>query len=422
MNEAEWLASDDPLPMLACVVQLAGPEVFRKAMLFGCACCREVWELLPPGARAGVEAVESAVEVTAGLRQIARAEEPVIDALPDDGFASPEDYARYYAVGAVLILVDKDNFKGSQVNDFAIEQAVARVVNARVGMALHDKVTAARRRAEAGPRRRLAGVMRDVFGNPFRERKLPKKWLTKEGTATARRICDGHAFRELPALADALVAAGCDDEELLHHCRGRGPHVRGCWAVDLILGHSFPARKLVKLLEKREAERVRAETPQEPGAVRVCVDEAYGLAFAYDEGNRKALEKTALAEFGPEIYHEKAAGPLQKTGLIRIFDFDSREREDPFAAEVYVGRPPAAERVTKASARRPQRGPLHLPTGKLRVETTTSLSVGPEEPENEGVTVTVPPGTYDAALFVRKADKVHLLVLTSAKPGRRRLP
>jgi hypothetical protein len=422
MNEAEWLASDDPLPMLACVTQLAGPEVFRKAMLFGCGCCREVWDVLPPGARAGVAVVESAADGKAGVRQIARAEEAVVEALPDDGFASPGDYDRYYAVGAVLILVDKDNIEGSQVNNFAIEQAVQRVINARAGMALHDKVTAARRRAEAGPRRRLAGVMRDVFGNPFRERKLPKKWLTKEVTAAAKRIYDGHAYGQLPALADALAAAGCDDEELLDHCRGREPHVRGCWAVDLILGHSYPARKLVKLQEKVEAERVRAETPREPGAVRVCVDEAYGLAFAYDEANRKALKRTALAEFGPEIYHEKAAGPLQKTGLIRIFDFDAREREDPFAAEVYVGRPPAAERVTKASGRRPQRGPLHLPTGKLRVETTTSLSVGPEEPDNEGVTVKVPPGSYDAALFVRKADKVHLLVLTPVKPGRRRLP
>jgi hypothetical protein len=29
--------------------------------------------------------------------------------------------------------------------------------------------------------------------------------------------------------------AGCDNEELLAHCRDEGPHARGCWAIDMIL-------------------------------------------------------------------------------------------------------------------------------------------------------------------------------------------
>ena len=40
----------------------------------------------------------------------------------------------------------------------------------------------------------------------------------------------------MPILADALQDAGCDDEAVLAHCRGAGPHVRGCWVVDLVLG------------------------------------------------------------------------------------------------------------------------------------------------------------------------------------------
>ncbi|OWK46791.1 hypothetical protein FRUB_00490 [Fimbriiglobus ruber] len=39
----------------------------------------------------------------------------------------------------------------------------------------------------------------------------------------------------MPILADALEDAGCDNIDLLAHCRGTGPHVRGCWAIDLIL-------------------------------------------------------------------------------------------------------------------------------------------------------------------------------------------
>jgi hypothetical protein len=40
----------------------------------------------------------------------------------------------------------------------------------------------------------------------------------------------------LAVLADALEDAGCDQPDLLGHLRGPGPHVRGCWAVDLLLG------------------------------------------------------------------------------------------------------------------------------------------------------------------------------------------
>jgi hypothetical protein len=43
-------------------------------------------------------------------------------------------------------------------------------------------------------------------------------------------------FGAMPILADALQDAGCEDAAILGHCRGAGPHVRGCWVVDLVLG------------------------------------------------------------------------------------------------------------------------------------------------------------------------------------------
>ena len=39
----------------------------------------------------------------------------------------------------------------------------------------------------------------------------------------------------LSVLADALEEAGCD-EAVFGHLREKGPHVRGCWVIDLILG------------------------------------------------------------------------------------------------------------------------------------------------------------------------------------------
>ncbi|HZY89356.1 MAG TPA: hypothetical protein VFE78_31325 [Gemmataceae bacterium] len=52
----------------------------------------------------------------------------------------------------------------------------------------------------------------------------------------AQAIYNERAFDLLPVLADALEDAGCTDADILGHLRGPGPHVRGCWAVDLVLG------------------------------------------------------------------------------------------------------------------------------------------------------------------------------------------
>jgi uncharacterized protein DUF6331 len=71
-------------------------------------------------------------------------------------------------------------------------------------------------------------------GRSFRS--LDPNWRTSTVLALAQGIYDERAFDRLPILADALEDAGCDNEEMLAHCRGAGPHARGCWVVDLVLG------------------------------------------------------------------------------------------------------------------------------------------------------------------------------------------
>jgi hypothetical protein len=104
---------------------------------------------------------------------------------------------------------------------------------------------------------RQADVLRDVMGNPFGAQ--PHLHRDKAGnlrlvsgatscvhrfcswlTATVKRIAEqayeGHDWAALLVLADALEEAGCDSAELLAHCQSSGPHVRGCWALDVVLG------------------------------------------------------------------------------------------------------------------------------------------------------------------------------------------
>ncbi len=79
-------------------------------------------------------------------------------------------------------------------------------------------------------------LIRDVFGNPFRPVALDPVWRTPAVVSLAEAVYAERAFDRLPQLADALEAAGCDHADILSHCRGPGPHVRGCWVVDLLLG------------------------------------------------------------------------------------------------------------------------------------------------------------------------------------------
>jgi hypothetical protein len=79
-------------------------------------------------------------------------------------------------------------------------------------------------------------ILRDIFGNPFRPVTLDPRWLTASVVDLASAIYEERAFERMPILADALMDAGCDNDDILNHCRGDGPHVRGCWVVDLLLG------------------------------------------------------------------------------------------------------------------------------------------------------------------------------------------
>jgi hypothetical protein len=77
---------------------------------------------------------------------------------------------------------------------------------------------------------------RCVAGYPFRPVIFPPTWRTETAVALAAGIYADRAFDRLPILADALEEAGCDSADVLNHCRGPGPHVRGCWVVDGVLG------------------------------------------------------------------------------------------------------------------------------------------------------------------------------------------
>lgn len=87
-----------------------------------------------------------------------------------------------------------------------------------------------------GLRGRYVALLHDIAGNPFRPVTFDPAWASGAVVGLATTMYESRDFAVMPILADALEDAGCENREVLDHCRGPGPHVRGCWAIDLILG------------------------------------------------------------------------------------------------------------------------------------------------------------------------------------------
>ncbi len=78
-----------------------------------------------------------------------------------------------------------------------------------------------------------------IVGNPFRPPTFSSTWHTDTAVALALLGCTTReASARCPFLPMLLQDAGCDNEDILSHCRAEATHIRGCWVVDLVLGKS----------------------------------------------------------------------------------------------------------------------------------------------------------------------------------------
>lgn len=90
-------------------------------------------------------------------------------------------------------------------------------------------------------------ILRDIFGGNLLQPELTEEWLQyRHGLLPkmAADIYDRQQFGELPILADVLEDAGCDEDDILSHCREEPLHVRGCWVLDMLLQRDQPRKKV----------------------------------------------------------------------------------------------------------------------------------------------------------------------------------
>jgi hypothetical protein len=239
MTEADWLACTNPERMVRFLNDKASD---RKLRLFACNCARQVWDLL--AGRLGREAVAASERYADGLAEEAdldAARRALTDWLNASYFSwrsSINSNEQLLALRAALATCHANTFRAALE---AAKQIAQAAVNRCPPQVIVNK--AARRRAAEAARgqqhRDTCRLLREMIGNPFWPVAIPPSWLAwHEGLipSMARRMYDERHFAELPVLADALEDAGCEDADILDHCRGGGPHVRGCWVLDALLG------------------------------------------------------------------------------------------------------------------------------------------------------------------------------------------
>jgi hypothetical protein len=211
MTEAEWLASSDPIAMLAFLRTKISE---RKLRLFMCACCRRVWDQLEEHYRQAVVTAESYADRRLSRQELKNARLEISKIAYQGGDLLPGtirmDRHAYVALCVVL-----------EQLPFAAEQVCTDV---------------ARLQGKGNEASAQANLLRDIVGNPFRAVSLGSAWLTPKVLVLAELIYAQRAVNRMPTLANALANAGCTNGDILAHCRQPGEHVRGCWVIDLLVG------------------------------------------------------------------------------------------------------------------------------------------------------------------------------------------
>jgi hypothetical protein len=257
MTDEEWLSCKDLFLMLRFLQWKLSD---RKLRLFAVACCRRHWDLfVEPHARRAVEVAEQFADGMATEKEREAAHAVSEEAFQATSALSTNWGASGAAAGSIAIdrpVTEDDTgpFGWTSPKGAIVLQTLRNLLVA-LGSSRTPRYTSRRElRANVSTRRlkqsckqllrdfaECATLLREICGYPFRPVTVNPAWLSwHDGllVSMAQQMYDARDFADMPILGDALEEAGCDNADILNHCRQPGEHVRGCWVVDLILGKS----------------------------------------------------------------------------------------------------------------------------------------------------------------------------------------
>jgi hypothetical protein len=237
MTEAEWFAENaDIYRMLRHIMLATRRDGCRKYCLLHLAFGKELIDAvyIPKESREVIEAFEKWLDNKLNLRALNRILMRSIQ------FQLPHCYYNtivqrvnraVWTIGAVT-----GPYYGCFINDAAFVYAqLMPIYQTYKTEAYIRKLTIKHRK-----------LIRCIFGNlfccPTSELKHELiNYITPEIRKLAELTYTTKSFKHLPFLADCLEEQGCVNNKLLTHLRDKGPHVKGCWPLELILDYPEPA-------------------------------------------------------------------------------------------------------------------------------------------------------------------------------------
>jgi hypothetical protein len=242
MTESEWQTTTEVWPMLD---RLKGPSHSRRIRLFACGCCRMARHLIDDARIwAAVETAERFADGECNVEELDDAANESNHLYPEI-LSAPHRYAARAAYNTTEHGYQVWQVKGTWADvTLALEGAALIASTPREDLnavletwqEAHLGSGRAVGWTDAEPEKEIASLLRCVVGNPLRPVAFDPVWRSESAVLLASAIYAERAFDRLPILADALEEAGCDHPDVLAHCRGPGPHARGCWVVDGVLG------------------------------------------------------------------------------------------------------------------------------------------------------------------------------------------
>lgn len=222
MTEVEWLACAEPMTLFESI---PGKVSLRKARLLACACTRRLWVDLANEARISLETAERFADRQAGRQELRDARGPNYSGVRADNCAS-------------LAAYPSQGFR-RQVRGVLVQAVISANADS------DGWVRRTSLEVDAAGKAVQIILIHDIFGNPYRPTPFDRTLRVPVVVSLARAAYDERLLpsgeldlARLAVLSDALEDAGCTDAATLEHLRSPGPHVRGCWALDLILGKS----------------------------------------------------------------------------------------------------------------------------------------------------------------------------------------
>lgn len=210
----------------------------RKLRLFGCACCRLVWNYMPhPESRAAVIAAE---QFSAGLiseEEMQAAGRVAEKRVPSGGVRWLEGMSREELVAYqrnLAAVAAREVAAGDDEGGWPYWERIVDLPGHVTSIAIESSGELNQDEMEIA----MCDLLREISGNPFQPVQWRPEWRTEDVMRHANEMYQTGDFEHMPQLAAALRKAGCDSDAVMSHVSQTAPHARGCWVIDSLIDPS----------------------------------------------------------------------------------------------------------------------------------------------------------------------------------------